>query len=157
MAISVDAGDVVALLALLLSAYATWQTSSFNKKQKSLFESQEDLNRRLIEKENEGALKGKKADLGATFIKLGSNSHRLKVWNKGESAARNVRIDFPEGNSVFISSDVSSKFPLEVLERHQSVELIAAVHLGTKSKHTIRLLWEDDAGTDNEKTIYATL
>lgn len=58
---------------------------------------------------------------------------------------------------MFISSDVSSKFPLEVLERHQSVELIAAVHLGTKSKHTIRLLWEDDAGTDNEKTIYATL
>ncbi len=57
MAISVDAGDVVALLALLLSGYATWQTVSFNKKQKSLFESQEDLNRRLIEKENEGLIK----------------------------------------------------------------------------------------------------
>jgi hypothetical protein len=157
MAISVDAGDVVALLALLLSGYATWQTVSFNKKQKSLFESQEDLNRRLIEKENEGLLKGKKAELGATFIKIGSNSHRLKVWNKGSSAARNVRIEFPEGNSVFIESDVSSKFPLEVLETHQSVELIAAVHLGTKSKHTIQLVWDDDAGTDNEKTVYPTL
>lgn len=33
MAISVDAGDVVALLALLLSGYATWQTVSFNKMQ----------------------------------------------------------------------------------------------------------------------------
>ncbi len=157
MPITVDAGDVVALLALFLSGYATWQTVSFNKKQKSLFESQEDLNRRLIEKENEGLIKGKKADIGATFIKLGSSSHRLKVWNKGESSARNVRIEFPESEGIVMESDVSSKFPLEVLEKHQSVELIAYVHNGTKRKHTVRLLWDDEAGTNNEKIVYPTL
>ncbi|WP_223670543.1 hypothetical protein [Kangiella shandongensis] len=154
---SVDVGDLIAGLALLLSAYATWQTVSFNKKQRSLVDSQERLNNLLLEKENDGVLKEKKADLGASFIKLGSSKYRLKVWNKGVSTARNVRIEFPEGNNVIIPSEVSDKFPMESLERHQFVELIAAVHMQTKRKHVVRLIWEDDAKSHNEKLVYPTL
>ena len=157
MPVTIDAGDVIAGLAFLLSGYATWQTVSFNKKQKSLVESQEKLNNLLLEKENEGAVKDKSADLGASFIKLGSSKYRLKIWNKGSATARNVRIEFPEGNDVVIDSEVSDKFPMESLERHQSVELIAAVHMQTKRKLVIRLTWEDDAETHNEKLSYPTL
>ncbi len=157
MPVTIDAGDVIAGLAFLLSGYATWQTVSFNKKQKSLVESQEKLNNLLLEKENEGAVKEKSADLGASFIKLGSSKYRLKIWNKGSATARNVRIEFPEGNDVVIDSEVSDKFPMESLERHQSVELIAAVHMQTKRKHVVRLIWEDDAQTHNEKLSYPTL
>jgi len=157
MPVSIDAGDVIAGLAFLLSAYATWQTVSFNKKQKSLVESQERLNNRLLEKENEDALKERRADLGASFVKLGSNKYRLKIWNKGVATARNVRLEFPEGNGVVIDSDVMDKFPLESLERHQSVELIAVVHMQTKRKHVVQLIWEDDAQSYNEKLSYPTL
>lgn len=157
MPVTIDAGDVIAGLAFLLSGYATWQTVSFNKKQKSFVESQEKLNNLLLEKENEGAVKDKSADLGASFIKLGSSKYRLKIWNKGSATARNVRIEFPEGNDVVIDSEVSDKFPMESLERHQSVELIAAVHMQTKRKHVVRLIWEDDAQTHNEKLSYPTL
>ena len=157
MPVTIDAGDVIAGLAFLLSGYATWQTVSFNKKQKSLVESQEKLNNLLFEKENEGAVKEKSADLGASFIKLGSSKYRLKIWNKGSATARNVRIEFPEGNDVVIGSEVSDKFPMESLERHQSVELIAAVHMQTKRKHVVRLIWEDDAQAHNEKLSYPTL
>lgn len=157
MPVTIDAGDVIAGLAFLLSGYATWQTVSFNKKQKSLVESQEKLNNLLLEKENEGAVKEKSADLGASFIKLGSGKYRLKIWNKGSATARNVRIEFPEGNDVVSDSEVSDKFPMESLERHQSVELIAGVHIQTKRKHVIRLIWEDDAETHNEKLSYPTL
>ncbi|WP_076922380.1 hypothetical protein [Pseudoalteromonas sp. SK20] len=157
MPVTIDAGDVIAGLAFLLSGYATWQTVSFNKKQKSLVESQERLNNLLLQKENEGAVKEKSADLGASFIKLGSSKYRLKIWNKGSATARNVRIEFPEGNDVVSDSEVSNKFPLESLERHQSVELIAAVHMQTKRKLVIRLTWEDDAETHNEKLSYPTL
>lgn len=157
MPVTIDAGDVIAGLAFLLSGYATWQTVSFNKKQKSLVESQEKLNNLLLEKENEGAVKDKSADLGASFIKLGSSKYRLKIWNKGSATARNVRIEFPEGNDVVIDSEVSDKFPMKSLERHQSVELIAAVHMQTKRKHVVRLIWEDDAQTHNEKLSYPTL
>ena len=157
MPVSIDAGDVIAGLAFLLSAYATWQTISFNKKQRSLVESQEKLNNRLLEKEDEDALKGKRADLGASFIKLGNSRYRLKIWNKGAATARNVRLEFPEGNDVVIDSEVTDKFPMETLERHQSVELIATVHMQTKRKHVVRLIWEDDAEAYNEKLSYPTL
>lgn len=157
MPVSIDAGDVIAGLAFLLSAYATWQTVSFNKKQRSLVESQEKLNNRLLEKEDEDALKGKRADLGASFIKLGNSKYRLKIWNKGAATARNVRLEFPEGNDVVIDSEVTDKFPMESLDRHQSVELIAAVHMQTKRKHVVRLIWEDDAVAYNEKLSYPTL
>nr|VFK53882.1 MAG: hypothetical protein BECKTUN1418F_GA0071002_10314 [Candidatus Kentron sp. TUN]VFK55703.1 MAG: hypothetical protein BECKTUN1418E_GA0071001_10324 [Candidatus Kentron sp. TUN]VFK64303.1 MAG: hypothetical protein BECKTUN1418D_GA0071000_12555 [Candidatus Kentron sp. TUN] len=39
----------------------------------------------------------------------------------------------------------------------QSVELFAAVHMGTKKKHKIRLIWQDDAQEHNEKPAHPTL
>lgn len=149
--------DVVAGLAFLLSAYATWKTVQFNDRQKSLIESQEQLNRRLLEKEDAEASEEKKADLNATFVKLGSISYRLKIWNKGKTAARNVRIEFPSGNDVVMQTDVERKFPLESLEPFQSVELMAAVHMGSKAKHEIKLLWEDGHSAADEKTTHPTL
>ena len=40
------------------------------------------------------------------------------------------------------------------MEGHQSFELIASVYHGAKSTHAVRLLWDDEAGTNNEKTAY---
>lgn len=154
---SFSASDIIASLALLISAYAAWKTVQFNNRQKTLIESQEKLNLRLLEREEADSTSDKKADLGATFIKLGSNKYRLKIWNKGRTAARNVSIEFPEGNDCIIQSDVSEKFPLEALDTHQSVELIAAVHMGTKRKHAIKLIWSDEYSESNEKTVYPTL
>lgn len=152
-----SAGDVIAVLALVVSGYAAWTTSKFNQRQKSLIESQERLNALLLVKEESEAAEEKKADLGATVIKLGSSNYRVKIWNKGKAPARNIAIDFPDGNDLIISSEVERKFPIEVLDRLQAVELIAAVHMGTKSKHTVRLTWSDDSSETNEKTVYLTV
>ena len=154
---SIGLSEFLATVALLLSAYATWKTLTFNERQKALIESQELLNQRLLAREDTEQRVGKQAEMGATFVKIGSSSYRLKIWNKGKSAARNVRIEFPDGNDCFIESDVQSKFPLEVLEPHQFVELIAAVGIDTKRKHTISLLWSDELQTHNQKTLYPTL
>ncbi|QTR48961.1 hypothetical protein [Candidatus Thiothrix anitrata] len=151
------ASDIIATLAFLLSAYATLKTIQFNNKQKALIESQEKLNQRLLEKEEADSVSNKKADLGASFIKLGNSKHRLKIWNKGKTAAKNVSIEFPEGNECIIESEITDKFPLEVLDTHQSVELIASVGFGIKSKHTIKLCWADEFSQNNEKIVYPTL
>jgi len=150
-------GDGIALAALLLSGYATWKTFKFNERQNDLIESQDRLNKLLVDKERGEALNSKRADLGATFIKLGSNKYRLKIWNKGKATARNVSLEFPEGNECLMQSDIDSKFPLEILDTHQSVELIAAVGMETKSKHPMRLIWNDESGERNEKLVYPTL
>lgn len=157
MTIEAYLSEIIAGFALLLSGYATWKTLSFNKKQESLIETQEKLSNLLLEKEEVQALSDKQADLGASFIRLGINKHRLKIWNKGNACARNVRLEFPEANNILFQSEIDEKFPLEYLERHQPVELIANVDALTKSKHTIRLIWEDDANEHNEKLVYPTL
>ncbi|MXZ48208.1 MAG: hypothetical protein F4Z13_02990 [Candidatus Dadabacteria bacterium] len=157
MTIKVDPSDIIAVFALLLSSYATWQTLRFNKKQESLVETQEKLNKLLLRKEEVEALSDRQADLGASFIKLGKYEYRLKIWNKGNASARNVRLEFPEGNNVLIKSEIDEKLPLESLEKYQSVELLAAVDFQTKSKHIIRLVWDDDTKEQNEKLVYPTL
>ena len=157
MTISVDVGDIIAGLALLLSGYATWKIFRFNDRQKSFIESQEKLNKLLLEKEKNEATNEKKADLGATFIKLGNSKYRLKIWNKGKAIANKVNIEFPEGNDILVQSEIDGKFPLESLDIYQSVELIAVVSFQTKRKHVLRLSWSDKYGEKNEKIVYPTL
>lgn len=157
MILSLDSSAIISGLALLLSIYATIKTLQFNERQKSLIESQEKLNHILLQKEAGELNNEKKADLGASFIKLGSSKYRLKIWNKGKAVARNVLLEFPEGNDVVIQSEIDEKFPLESLDVHQSVELIAAVHMGTKPKHVLRLIWEDELNGRNEKLVYPTI
>lgn len=154
---NISISDVISGLAFLLSVISTWKTIQFNTRQKSLIESQEKLNLRLIKREDAEAKDEQKANLGTSFLKLGSTQYRLKVWNKGKSVARNVRIEFPEGNDCILESEISQKFPLEAIEPHDSVELIAGVYLDTKSKHVVKLIWSDDNSDHNEKVTYPTI
>lgn len=157
MNVSITFADVLAGLALVLSVVATVTTIRFNGRQKSLIKSQELLNQRLLEREENDAQADRKADLGANFIKLGKSNWRLKIYNKGKAAARNVTIACEEADNLLIQSDVDSKFPLEVLEPMQGVELLASVDFSSKTKHTIVLRWADDFSDSNEKTVYPTL
>jgi hypothetical protein len=150
-------GELLAALALLLSVYATGMTIRFNSRQKSLIKSQELLNKRLLAREDDQARADKQADLGADFVKLGGSDWRLKVFNKGKAAARNVNLSFPEGNHCFSQADIDSKFPLEILEPMQSVQLLAAIDFESASKHPIRLAWADGLSETNAKTVYPTL
>ena len=157
MDFTVSLGDIAAFFALLISGYAVWTTTKFNKRQLSLVESQKQLNALLLEQGRNEAFNASKADPDASFVTLGRTRYKLKIWNKGQAAARNVRIVFPDGNDVVIDSEVQEKFPLEVLERFQSVELNAAISMQTKRKHKIRLMRADDFSETNEKVVYPTL
>ncbi len=152
MAITVNLGDIVAVLALVVSAYAVRTTSNFNKRQQSLIESQEQLNEMFLEKEKNAAENHKKADLRASFIKHGNGNYSLKVWNAGEAIAQNVRIEFPGKDCVVKSYELKDKFPL-VLNPSQFVELAAEIYWETKRKHTIELIWSDGLHEDNTKTL----
>lgn len=156
MLTQIDFSDIVALFAFFLSLYAVRKTLEFNKRQNELAETTNKLNTLLLEKESQNILYQKKADISANFIKV-EKKHRLKVFNKGRGLARDVRIEFPEGIGVLIPDDVQDKFPIPILEQDQSVELIAAVTLGSSSRMTIKLIWNDESGVDNEKTLPLTI
>ncbi|UDU83105.1 hypothetical protein [Pseudomonas sp. HN2-3] len=155
--VTFESGDIIATLALLFSMYATFKTVQFNNRQQDVIKSQAKLNELLLNKEAAGVEMDKQADLGVNFLKLGNSKYKLRVFNKGKAPARHVTIDFPEGNEVILESDIESKFPLQLLDVHQSVDLIAAVYLGAKSKHLVKLAWDDGRTDRVEKELWATL
>lgn len=156
MNISLSLSDVIAIAALLLSGYATWTTARFNSRQKSLLESQEALNKRLLARDSAESEHAQRADIGAKLIKVGT-SYRIRVFNKGMASATQVQIDFPNGNKIASESDMARKFPLEALEPLQSVDVLANVYLGSDSKHVARFRWVDGFSDSNEKQVYLTI
>ena len=111
----------------------------------------------VLEKEQREAEQAGRAELGASFVSIGSKKHRLKIFNKGKVPAHGVAIEFLDGNEVVLESEIEDKFPMEHIDPGQAVELIAAVHLGTKRKHAIRLTWKDEDGSERKKDVYPTL
>jgi len=148
MNFQINVSDIIAFVALLLSGYTIKKTIDFNKRQNEFIETNDKLNKLLIEKENEDSLTKKKADLSANFVNLGKSEYRLKIFNRGYNFAKNVRIEILEGNDLFIENDVNSKFPIEILERQQGVELITPFESGSSSKAKIKLIWDDETGND---------
>lgn len=153
----ISLGDIAAVIALFLSGYAIWTTSKFNKRQLSLIETQEELNKRLLAQDDSEAADAIKADVGAKYVKLGNSKYRLKVFNKGKASARNVQIEFPDDDAPVPKSEIEDKLPMELLEQHQSVDLIASMSMGTPRKQKAILRWADDHSDSNEKTVYLTL
>ncbi|WP_217271910.1 hypothetical protein [Sphingopyxis sp. BSNA05] len=103
---NISSSDVIAFLALLIAVYSAWHQRAVNA-------TQQRVNEFLLQQGENEALDARKADLGANFIKLGNNKHRLKIWNKGKATARNIRIEFPDGNDIVDEGDIRRKFPLE--------------------------------------------
>lgn len=152
-----DLSGFAAILALVLSCYSTWKTLQFNKKQEELIESQRQLNALLADKESTERAEGRRANLGAAFSKVGSNNYRLKVFNQGPAIARNVRVSFPDGNQFVNQREVDSKFPMQTMDKFQSVELIASVHMNSPSKLGVQLDWIDEDGKNRTKMVHPTL
>lgn len=153
----IEISDIMAGIALLLSAFATWRTMQFNHAQKKVISQQEKINQILLKKENTQEALSKQADLGANIIKQGSSKYVLKIFNKGNVTARHIRISFPEGDDIIIQSVIDNIFPLELLEVHQSVDVLVAPYIGSQSKLKIKLAWDDDFEDNREKIAIVTI
>lgn len=142
----------VAILALAVSVWSVMKTNAFNKRQDELSEITEKLSKAQLERENSELLSSLKADISANFVKIGAN-HRLKVFNRGKSTARNVRLENLDAGELIPKREIDRKFPMPILEQHQSIELIAFVHMSSPTRAHIRLTWDDDQGKDNVKEL----
>jgi hypothetical protein len=143
-----------AWLALLLAGISLYKTHRSDKRQNELAATTEQLNRLLIERETQAGQDSKRADLSANLIDVGKNNWRLKVFNRGKGTARNVRlIDLQEGDSVLAQKAIQQKFPLPILEQHQSVEVAAISLLSGPSRAHVKLVWDDDSGANHEKEV----
>lgn len=152
----IDWQTVVACLALLFSIFTFRKTQNLAEKQAELVEDQKRLNQLLLAKEQEAAVTSKKADLSARLVKSG-NGYVVKVFNRGNAVAHNVRVLIPDSTTVLDQSTVDMKFPLEQLDPQQGVDLVARVYIDSASKQSISVLWEDGHSENNQKTVYLTI
>lgn len=155
-AVQIDAGDIVAALALVIAIYSAWTTARFNKRQTDFQETADRLNRLLVEKESAETAAQKQADISANFYKAGKSNYRLKVFNRGKGVASNVRIEVLDDSGLLMASDIERKFPVPSMEQHALVELIAAVHMGSPNRVHIRLTWDDATGQEHTKELHPT-
>jgi hypothetical protein len=146
------ASALVALAALIVSLVSLRKTNKFG-------ETTDRLNRMLIERQTAESLAERKADVSANLYQRGKNDYRLKVFNKGKGRAKNVRItDLDDkDDSLLMADEIREKFPLPILEQHQSVDLLACVTLGSHLRTHIKLQWDDDTGKDHEKELTPTI
>lgn len=157
MAFQISLGDVAAIAALVISIYSLKKTVEFNRKQTEFAEANAKLNEFLLVKEQEEKLQQVKADISANFTSLGKNRQVLKVFNKGKGTAQNVRLEFLEGDGLFIESEVAEKFPIPILESFQHVDLMALNEFRSSRRIHIKLIWDDDFGKDNTKVLTPTV
>lgn len=141
------ASAFVAFAALIISGVSLHKSNKINARQ-------DELNRLLIERETQAGRDSKRADLSANIISVGNKNHRLKVFNRGKATARNVRLlDLHEEASVLAQSVIRQKFPIPILEQHQSVEVPALQLLAGPARAHIKLIWDDETGSDHEKEL----
>ncbi len=154
---TIDTGDIIAFLALIVSIYAIYQNHKTNQRQVGLLEMEKELNQFLIKKEKDEIDSRLKADIKGRYFKLGSNQYRLKLWNDGFGNARNITLSFKDHEDIpLIQSDIESKFPLD-LESKQSVELLASVYLEMSRKHSLIVKWDDESSEGQMKDLILTI
>jgi hypothetical protein len=154
MQLNVSASEIAAFLALAVAVWSAFQTGRFNKRQNEFAETAERLNQLLIERETAETQQQGRADVSANFVTVGKNNYRLKIFNRGIGAARNVRLEALAGGELLDSGDLREKFPLPLLERHQNIELFTRVHMQSPRRAHVRLFWDDEAGADRQKELW---
>ncbi|MGH6616348.1 hypothetical protein [Sphingomonas sp.] len=152
---TVTASDVAAFLALVVAIWSAFQTGRFNRRQNDFAETAERLNQLLIAKEAAETEQQRQADLGANFVKLGKSNYRLKVFNRGAGAARNVRLEMLVGSELIAGRELAEKFPVPLLERQQGTELICFISMSAPRRAHIKLTWDDDIAIDRSKELWA--
>lgn len=139
--------DFIAIIALILSAYSLYKTIEFNKRQNEFSNTADHLNKLLLRKEKEDAIVAISAELNARVISVGRNNRRLKIYNKGNSEARNVRLEYQDVEGFCI---YDNELPIAVIQPSGGCDLIVATSMEAPSFITIKLIWDDDRGIDRE-------
>lgn len=152
--LNVTASDIAAVLALIVAIWSAVQTGRFNRRQNEFASTAERLNQLLIARETADTEQQRRAEVSANFVKIGKRNHRLKVFNRGAGVARNVRLELLSGGDLLADDELHEKFPVPAMEQHQTVELLAFVHLHSPRRCHVRLHWDDDIKEGQQKELW---
>jgi len=81
-------------------------------------------------------------------------SWTVKIWNEGQSAAKNIRIeseDIEKDECIHLSIE-KGQFPYPLLNQDDCFELRATLTIGNRNPvPRIKFIWDDEYKKDNER------
>lgn len=149
--------NIIALIAVLVSIISMILTLKSTRASERLSEREIELVRFQLQKAQRDFENEKKADVSARLYKVDRTTWRLRVYNNGPAEANNVRLILDEQNEIVTVGACSGKFPMARMERHQSVDIFTAVHMGSPRKEWLCITWDDSSGIDRVNKVEITL
>ncbi|MFD2554589.1 hypothetical protein [Sphingobacterium tabacisoli] len=105
------------------------------------------INDYQLDKIEEEKNRKRQATVRASLIK-GNKGHRiLRVYNKGQAIAKNVRLIIKDEPDYLYSTN---PFPFPVLNEHENIDLDIHLHMGSPDNISFEILWDDESATDNK-------
>lgn len=133
---------IISCLALGVSVFTYFKHDKKIKAQEQIIN---DYQINKIAKENE---ESKKASIRGNIIKGDRGKRTLKVYNCGKAAARNIRVEGLDMESLAVMRN--GLFPYELMNPQDYTELIICIVKGSPSTIKLKYIWDDDFGRNNE-------
>ena len=133
---------IISCLALGVSVFTYFKHDKKIKTQEQIIN---DYQINKIAKENEEI---KKASIRGNIIKGDRGKRTLKVYNCGKAAARNIRVEGLDIESLAVMRN--GLFPYELMNPQDYTELIIHIVKGSPSTIKLKYIWDDDFGRNNE-------
>lgn len=133
---------IISCLALGVSVFTYFKHDKKIKAQEQIIN---DYQINKIAKENE---ESKKASIRGNIIKGDRGKRTLKVYNCGKAAARNIRVEGLDIESLAVIRN--GLFPYELMNPQDYTELIICIVKGSPSTIKLKYIWDDDFGRNNE-------
>jgi len=141
-------------IVLFLILYIIYKKFRYHQLKKDYESLQQQMDRVLLREQATLAQEGEKADLQAEFVKSDHDSHpKLRIRNVNQALAKNIRIDFPNGNNLLLKKEVDAIFPIDTLNKHKEILLSIAVYNNAPRKIAIELIWDDGYNMNNSKLL----
>lgn len=106
------------------------------------------INKYQLDKIKSDQENSKKAIIEAFCIIENKSESIIKIYNKGESIARNVFIEIPDVDRIIVTDNPS---PIDI-HPQKSIELDLLLHEGYPEKLTMKFKWEDEFKPDNQSS-----
>lgn len=140
----IELSDIISIIALIGTAITyLFHSRKLNTQQKQINEFQ--IRKSIEEEENR-----KKALISATAFEMGEG-WRVRVSNKGEAIARNIRLysdDISmEESGIDLWTDIES-YP--ILNKDEYFDMVMSLCEGHNPTPVIKLVWDDPFGKDRE-------
>lgn len=140
--------SIISVVAFIGTIYA------YIRRGKEIKDQEKQLNAIVIQKHEEDERLKRSADVKGNIIQTGTGKRILRIYNKGQANARNIRLDIL-GDTEGLIILPNQIFPYELLTPYDHCDIIFFCRANSVSTLKICLTWDDDCkGRFSEQVLF---